>query len=249
MNLKTYSMMMAVATVLWLALAWLSPMRAHNVDLFGWLVGPAMYMLITTTAHMAAEAHKGGYAVTWPHGHSATATGGWAFEVPARGNYPTLAAVPLGGGNVLSVLIPGGRKAGWLITPRDQLKELNGQIWCNTSTRYVMAVDLPPHVLSILKTHHLYDDKGMVAWGLLPYSAEAKLNQDVEAIKADIEAALNDSNREVNVQRKRNDTYLNTIREQASLIESYNLQARQAEEPPPTFTERATKAMQGGDEV
>lgn len=172
MNLKTFGFLTFVIVISWGVVFWLSPVRSNNVDLIGWLFGPFAYAGLCFVAYFAAMAHKGGFAVTWPSGHSATAHGGVAFRVPATGNYPELAAVPLGGGNVGGVILTGGKKAGWLIAPSDQVLDLNGQLYCITDCCTVQPMGLPAHVLARLRQDRLFDPRGPVAFGLLPRTDE-----------------------------------------------------------------------------
>ena len=190
MELKKVGFLSGCVVIIWIAVAWLSPIQASNVDLLGWLTGPFLFATLYMSAYFAAMAHKGGFAVTWSTGHSATAHGGVAFEVPALGNYPEVVAVPLGGGNVMGVILSGGGKSGWLIVPKDHILETNRQIYCSTNVREVRPSDLPGHILARLKQHRLFDPRGPIAYGLLPnkeYQIERLKAVDLDKLQAELD--------------------------------------------------------------
>lgn len=168
MDLRRFGLLQAAIVMLGLLAAWLFPWSISNVDPFIMLI-PVMLAVLGYSAYLSAMAHKGGFAVNWPSGHSATAHGGWAFNIPARGNYPELVAAPLGGGNVIGLIAPGGGRHGWMIAPKDQVYECNGQLTCTTNLIEHEPQELPPHVLARLKQERLYSKRGQVAFGLLPH--------------------------------------------------------------------------------
>lgn len=155
---------------MWPVIFWLSPSQSSNVDLLAWLFAPIGLAALWAIAYGAAQAHIGGIAVVWNHGHSATAHGGPTFEIPARDIYPRLVGVALGGGNFAGVVIPGGKLKGWLIAPKDLVDNVNGRLFCWADVERRTLMELPAHVISKLEQEERFYDIGtdIYLFGLLP---------------------------------------------------------------------------------
>jgi len=233
MNLKTFGFWTIVIGIMWGVVFWLSPVRSNNVDMPGWLFGPLAYASLCFVAYFAAMAHKGGFAVTWPSGHSSTAHGGVAFHIPAAGNYPELVAVPLGGGNVGGVILSGGKKAGWLIAPADQVLDLNGQLYCITDCRTVRPMELPAHVLARLRQDRLFDPRGTIAYGLLPRTDD-KVPDGWRRGAPDIDKLQDELQRKdetINELDEAHEAALQVVNRQHKVIMRFSMKYDEAEEP------------------
>jgi len=194
-KLESFNRGLAVIILVFLGLGWLSPWTLANVDVM-WF--PFLFIIVAWvwSAYFKAMVHRGGFPIVWPGGHSASAYGGVAREVPARDGYPRMVLIPLEGGNFMYFTPPGGKKHGWLIAPKSLVQVVDKAVFAAIKPHYCMPDELPPHLYEALKNEALYHPHGPIVWGMTAITDSSYTGKGMNM--RELEETLEASNQTVN---------------------------------------------------
>ena len=244
MNPHRYWLWMMLEFVALLVGVWINPGYMYRVD---WFLIVMLFAFIMTTwvYYFYVEGHRGGYATMSYLGHSATMNGKWAFEVPPAGDYPVMVAIPRGGGNYMGFPYRGGGKEGWTIVPKEQVKEMNGNLVAFTRTMQIEPSGLPSHIRKVLEEHELYDPRGMVEFGVWPYYKD--LSADIAGMRDfDVLSAQTSANVKNQALESQNDVLLGNIRGYNDAMRSVGTGIREV--PKQSMVETIQDKFAGGEQ-